>query len=120
LVDDLHKPLGQNIVRKRPSVLPFRMSRVIVGLLGLSLLAFLLWAVTAEDPLGGEPVAVVSVGSPVATPKSKEIPPPVEATKAEIPVRADNPPPAAAPSGKTVTIIDGSTGQKKEIVVPGK
>ena len=35
--------------------------RALAGALGLSLVTFVLWAATADDPLGGEPTALVAV-----------------------------------------------------------
>jgi len=64
---------------------------------------------------------IVSTEAPAAVAKAKEeAPAPVETAKAEIPSRYDGPPPPVqvAPAGKTINIIDGSTGQKKEVVIP--
>jgi polysaccharide deacetylase 2 family uncharacterized protein YibQ len=120
VLDDLNKPLGQDAVKQRSPAPSSFLPQAVAGILGLSILAFVVWAATTNDPLGGEPAVIVSAAPPASAPTAKEeAPPPVAATKAEIPARDAGPAPAPAPSGKTVTIIDGSTGQKKEVVIPG-
>jgi polysaccharide deacetylase 2 family uncharacterized protein YibQ len=124
VLDDLNSPLGQEAAKKRRVVLPFAVPKAIAGLLGLFLIIFVLWTATADDPFGGEPMVVVSAPS-VSSTASR---PPEEAAanqtaqgKIEAPSRYDGPLPApsqAAPSTKTITIIDGSTGNKREELVP--
>jgi polysaccharide deacetylase 2 family uncharacterized protein YibQ len=124
VLDDLNSPLGQEAAKKRRVVLPFAVPKAIAGVLGLFLIIFVLWAATADDPFGGEPMVVVSAPS-VSSTASR---PPEEAAanqtaqgKIEAPSRYDGPLPApsqAAPSTKTITIIDGSTGNKREELVP--
>jgi polysaccharide deacetylase 2 family uncharacterized protein YibQ len=138
--DDLSAPLGQNIKKKRRRfTLPIRLSHLVAGALSLFLLAGAIWAVAVDDPLGGEPVAMVATGfdtKPVG-PKpadSGAVQAPRAADGATIPgpkridVPAQGPAPAqipvqspatASPNGKTVTIIDGSTGKRQEIPIPG-
>ena len=132
MADDLTTPLGQNATPKRRVALPIAVPQAVAGVLGLFVAVFVLWAATADDPFGGEPMVVVSSEPPPAStpPKAAEE---VAATpaalgkaeaqgKAEAPARYDGPPPApsqAAAGGKTVNIIDGSTGVSKEVVVSG-
>jgi polysaccharide deacetylase 2 family uncharacterized protein YibQ len=83
------------------------------------------WAIFVNDPLGGEPTAVVATGSP-AKPQAKP------AGEGQQQSRHDEPPsdqapsttvviPAAPPPGsKTITIIDGSSGKHQDVVIPGK
>ena len=58
--DELNAPLGQH-KRKRVSKLPAAVPRLLVGVLGLFVLAVAAWAMFVNDPLGGEPVAVVAI-----------------------------------------------------------
>jgi polysaccharide deacetylase 2 family uncharacterized protein YibQ len=82
-------------------------------LLGLFLVAFLAIALFADNPFGGEPVARIALRPPAADEK--------------LPGSASGrPEPAAksaqqAPSGdsKTVTIIDGSSGKRQDVVIGG-
>ncbi len=118
MADDLNKPLGQNAGKKRRNALPVFVPQAIASVLGVSILGFALWAATADDPLGGEPMVVAIVESPPAPAKQAQ-----EATapeKAEAPSRYDGPEPAAgpAPGTKTVTIIDGTSGKREEVVIP--
>jgi uncharacterized protein len=115
VADDLNTPLGQGKESKRGGAWQAFLPRTLAGALGLGLITFLLWAATADDPMGGEPVALVAI-----EPAAKV------AEDAQQPVKVVTPSPyggVAAPSGpaagsKTVTIIDGSSGKREEITLP--
>ncbi len=115
--DDLNAPLGQDKTGKRRSKLPVALPHAAAGALGLFVVAFALWTLIADDPLGGEPVAVVIADLPsgVKTP----------AAGLAGPNRYDGPDPSAAtpakasPGTRTVTIIDGSSGKRQDVIVPG-
>ena len=121
--DDLDAPLGQGPKKRRISI-PINTSQVLGGALGLFLGAFVLWAVLAENPFGGEPVAVAPIKAASKTTAANG-PPTVIAGN---PNRYDGPDAtqpsqagqAAAPAtprnaSQTVTIIDGKTGERQEI-----
>jgi polysaccharide deacetylase 2 family uncharacterized protein YibQ len=112
--DDLNTPLGQG-QKGRRLVLPAFLPKAIAGALGLCLVGFVLWAVTADDPFGGEPTALVAV-EPAATAAEG----PQQPVKIVTPSRYDGPDAAAgpAPGTKTVTIIDGSSGKREEVTIP--
>lgn len=141
--DELSAPLGQNSKKKkaRRFKLPVRIPHIVVGGLGLFVLACATWALVVDDPLGGEPVAVLATtfethkpvlamppvvsgvgmqgprnydgpGNPA--PKQIPVPPPSQMQPAQAPP-ADIP----AANTKTVTIIDGSTGKRQEVPIPG-
>ena len=119
-MDDLNTPLAGPTAKRRLR-LPISASQGLAGLLGLCLIVFAVWAVTVEDPLGGEPVATASIPIRGATGPAD-----VAAKKGpETPSRYDGSPrtagdPAAPPAGsKTVTIIDGTSGKRQEVVIPG-
>src|SRR5213078_4139662 len=88
---------------------------------GLFVVVFTLWALIADNPLGGEPTAMVLADQPAAGSAKAPIPGPA----APGPGRYDGPDPAAAaaqkaPSGtQTVTIIDGTSGKKQEVIIAG-
>jgi polysaccharide deacetylase 2 family uncharacterized protein YibQ len=114
--DDLSAPLGQETVpRKRRFRLPFTAMQALAVLLGLFLLAFIGFAIFNNNPLGGEPVARIALR---------------QATPAETPVAATpgasepaaKPATKQAPGGehKTVTIIDGSSGARHDVVISGE
>jgi polysaccharide deacetylase 2 family uncharacterized protein YibQ len=126
--DDLSTPLGQHKAPKRRRSLPIVVPRTIAGVLGLSLAVFVGWAMVMDDPYGGEPMAVVSTDQRAATASRKSEEPnarPNVQSASQRPNRYDGPAaePAAAsapPAGaKTVTIIDGISGKRQEIVLPG-
>jgi polysaccharide deacetylase 2 family uncharacterized protein YibQ len=118
--DDLNTPLGQDKDKQKPAKQrAFGAPQLLAALLAVFGLVIAGWAALVNDPLGGEPMAVVSTKSPAsaardATPGDRRhdgtaAPP----ASAEVKI----PPPADA---KTVTIIDGSSGKRQEVVVPGK
>jgi polysaccharide deacetylase 2 family uncharacterized protein YibQ len=129
--DDLSSPLGQNSTRKLRDRLPLAIPRAIAGLLGLSLAVFVGWAAMVDDPFGGEPSAVASVDLRAAEGgKAADTPTrPAEHGGPHRPNRYDGPAmdsaqpgvaPAPAPAPvKTVTIIDGTSGKRQEVVIGG-
>jgi uncharacterized protein len=109
--DDLSAPLGQKTVRrKRRFRLPFTAMQALAVLLGLFLAVFAGFAIFGGNPLGGEPVARVALreGKPVDE----------KTTAAPAENAAKSAPKAAAPGEqRTVTIIDGSSGKRQDVVI---
>lgn len=97
------------------------MAGALAAFLGL----FVLWAVVADDPYGGEPMAVVSANLRLPAKSSSAMSPQQGASPAGQPhdahgmASASPATPGAPPNTTTVTIIDGKTGAKQEVVVPG-
>jgi polysaccharide deacetylase 2 family uncharacterized protein YibQ len=139
LTDDLSAPLGQGIGRKREknskrnkrmAAIALLGPRVLAGALGFVTLVFLGWVLFADAPLGGEPLVVVpanphadAAGSAIKTVEAN--PGPVAEVDRERPNRYDGPPigagqPAAAAARNMVTIIDGSSGKREDVVIPGQ
>ncbi len=120
-MDDLNTPLGKD---KTPAAtgLPRGLlsarffGRAVAGLLSLGLIGFAVWAAVVRDPLGGEPTGSISI-APVqsadsATGKTEP--------KVEVPVQPAPPAaPAIPPGSQTITIIDGSSGKRQEVLIPG-
>jgi uncharacterized protein len=119
--DDLSTPLGQETVRrKRRYRLPFTGTQAVAVLLGLFLVTFAGFAIFGDNPLGGEPIARIALPQPA--PGAEK---PAETKSAETHVSAAEPvaKPAtqAAPAEqKTVTIIDGSSGARHDVVISGE
>jgi polysaccharide deacetylase 2 family uncharacterized protein YibQ len=114
--DDLSAPLGQNSAApKRRFRLPFTAPQVAAVLLGLILAAFLGFALFNHDPLGGEPIARVAIRQPSTTDGPRAAVPP--ASKPASAAAAAAPQPEAG--HKTITIIDGSSGSRQNVVVAG-
>jgi polysaccharide deacetylase 2 family uncharacterized protein YibQ len=127
LVDDLNAPLGQDKQKRLPK-LPVSAPQLLAGVLGLSGIVVVAWAAFVNDPLGGEPTAVIAtkLAPPTATARDSDgdgkqharhdglatSPPDGSATGAK-PVE---PPP---PGSRTVTIIDGSSGTRQQVTIPG-
>ncbi len=123
--DDLNAPLGQN-KNKHEDLRPRRIGvpQLLAALLATSGMVVALWAAFVNDPLGGQPVAVVSTQSAAGAAAKT-------AGGAEAGHRhdggTDGPAAAAAivdvtvpPNARTITIIDGSSGKRQQVVVPGK
>jgi len=120
-LDDLNAPLGQN-KRKQPSRWLTAAWQVLAGVLGLFAIAVAGWAIFDNDPLGGEPTAVVAITPPApAKPQSdgqQHSPHDGAPSEAVPPVKVVTPAPVAPPGSKTITIIDGSSGNRQNIIVP--
>ncbi len=121
--DDLNAPLGQDKKRKLPK-LPVSGPQALAGVLGLFGLVVVSWALFVNDPLGGEPTAVVAAklpGERAAVPAngdgkqhSRYDGPKVTTPDAAAAEKA-----APPPGSKTITIIDGSSGKSQDIIIPG-
>ncbi|WP_028348520.1 divergent polysaccharide deacetylase family protein [Bradyrhizobium murdochi] len=114
--DELSTPLGQKTERqKRRFRLPFTAVQALAMLLGLFLVAFLTIALFTDNPLGGEPVAHVALRGPAGDDKQ-----PAASGHTE---QAAKSPLQQAPAGdnkgdnRTVTIIDGSSGKRQDVVI---
>src|SRR5271167_1133382 len=125
--DDLSAPLGLQPKRRRRKM-NIPVPQIIAGALALFLAAFVLWAVVADDPFGGEPIAAVPANLKIAAkpPDATSAPPPaasadagqhhdIQAATQAAPAIPPAPPAQAVPAnGATVTIIDGKTGTKQD------
>jgi uncharacterized protein len=136
--DDLNAPLGQNTDRRRgrSTMVVAWLPRAIAAALALFVGVFVLWAIVAENPYGGEPTAVVGVNPNAATaprvvtgPAAREPATPdavpqnlARRDAPEGPLNIPVPPapggPAKSPNAKTITIIDGKTGERQEVEIP--
>lgn len=128
-MDDLTAPLGRRLKKRRRAVkLP--VPQIIAGALAAFLGAFVLWAVVADDPYGGEPWGVVPANLRIAT-KTSDVtaaapPNPPTAVPAQNSRQstqsnaapAPEAPAAPPPNTTTVTIIDGKTGARQDVLVP--
>jgi polysaccharide deacetylase 2 family uncharacterized protein YibQ len=118
VTDDLSAPLGQGPAKKKRRMLPKAVPGVIAAALGAIVLGFAAWTVLVDDPLGGEPVVVVS-----ATPAEKANPAreiaSVGSEKTAPTSKSDTAPAASTvpPGAKTITIIDGMSGKREQVVV---
>ncbi len=129
--DDLSAPLGQGPLKRRRKF-PVAIPQVIAAALAIFLGVFVLWAIIGDDPFGGEPMVAVPVDLHAAMmpKKSEQASAPDTAPPAgQAAARNDGPfngpavissPPSQsnAANTKTVTIIDGKTGERQEVVIP--
>jgi polysaccharide deacetylase 2 family uncharacterized protein YibQ len=114
--DDLSTPLGQETVhRKRRYRLPFTATQALAVLLGLFLVTFAGFVIFNDNPLGGEPVARIALRQ--ATPVAEK-PATAPATTPEHGAKSVTNQ-AAPGEPKTVTIIDGSSGARHDVVISG-
>ncbi|HUC49390.1 MAG TPA: divergent polysaccharide deacetylase family protein [Xanthobacteraceae bacterium] len=117
--DDLTAPLRRR--PKKRSKIKVPVAPLIAGALALFLAVFVLWAIVADDPFGGEPMAAVRADLHV-TAKPQGMTPQPKAEPQSAPQKRDaaaQPGQASPPGTTTITIIDGKTGERHEVVVPG-
>jgi hypothetical protein len=114
--DDLSAPLGQDRRSQRRRAFPISVSQAVVAALGLLALIFAAWVLIADDPFGGEPLAIAPATF-LAT-GSGSSPEHADADPAQAALTPDALA-AAPPANRTVTIIDGTSGKRQEIVIPG-
>ena len=107
MADDLTAPLGKDKKPKRRLPIAAFITYALTGILCLSLGTFIIWAAVVDDPLGGEPVAMVEV-APLSSGSG-----PQQAQQRTS--SADSP----AAGSQTITIIDGSSGKREEVTIPG-
>ncbi|MGY3441809.1 divergent polysaccharide deacetylase family protein [Bradyrhizobium sp. USDA 4473] len=114
--DELSTPLGQKTVgRTRCIRLPFTAMQALAVLLGLVLVGFAGVALFNDNPLGGEPMARIALrNAPPAAGDDKHAP---AAQPAEPAVKSAAKAPAASSDARTVTIIDGSSGKRQDVVI---
>jgi len=115
--DDLSTPLGQTTARrKRRYRLPFTGTQLLAVLLGLFLVTFVGFALFNDNPLGGEPVARIAIRQPKPAEDKTAMAPSAASEHG-----AKSAPKQAAPGEqKTVTIIDGSSGARHDVVIAGE
>jgi polysaccharide deacetylase 2 family uncharacterized protein YibQ len=116
--DDLSAPLGQTETRKRRFRVPVTAPQAIAAGLGVVLLGFGGFAIFGDNPLGGEPVARIALKPPA--PAEEKAAPAIEIKRgaAKGPDKAAEKAPDVA-GQKTITIIDGSSGARRDVIVPG-
>jgi len=135
LIDDLSAPLGlgggrnggrHNRNDKWVAMTLVWGPRIAAGALACFPLAFLGWLLFAEAPLGGEPMVVVPANlhadvTSADTRSAQGGQPHAEEAGSQRPNRYDGPAMAAAPPAgtNTVTIIDGSSGKRQDVQIPG-
>jgi uncharacterized protein len=111
--DDLSTPLGQETARrKRRYRLPFTGMQALAVLLGLFLVAFAGFAIFNDNPLGGEPIKRLALSQ--ASPGEKPASPATSEPDAKPAAKQ-----AAPADQKTITIIDGSSGARHDVLIGG-
>ncbi|MHC2330869.1 divergent polysaccharide deacetylase family protein [Bradyrhizobium sp. USDA 4454] len=118
--DELSTPLGQKTVgRTRRVRLPFTAMQALAVLLGLVLVGFAGVALFNDNPLGGEPMARIALRNAPATASDDRRAP--AAQPAEPATKSAAKAPASSGDAKndarTVTIIDGSSGKRQDVVI---
>ena len=116
--DELSTPLGQETKVRKRWRLPFTGTQVLTAGLGLFLAAFAGFALFHHDPLGGEPIARVAL-DPLGADGNAAIKSPAATVNAGKPATSAAQSPAAATGQRTITIIEGSSGARQDVVVAG-
>ncbi len=133
--DDLSAPLGQGQLKtplKRRRKFPLSGPQVVTAALAIFVGTFMLWAIIGDNPFGGEPMVAVPIDLHAAMKPKKvdqaaapDAAPPAGQAAARNEGPANGPAVISVPAGqgipgntKTVTIIDGKTGERQEVVIP--
>jgi polysaccharide deacetylase 2 family uncharacterized protein YibQ len=117
MADDLSTPLGQGTLRrKRRYRLPFTGTQALAVLLGLFLVTFAGFAIFNDNPLGGEPIAHIALHQPAPAGENPAAAPP---SASEPAVKSAAKQEATPAEQKTITIIDGSSGARHDVVISG-
>ena len=121
--DELSAPLGQAPKKTRRLAFPKAVPVVLAGALATTVAGFSLWTMFVDDPLGGEPVAIVSTGgrapqaakpgADAAKTAAQQTPPTLPSGQAAD-VTGKTPTP---PATQTVTIIDGMSGKREQVTI---
>lgn len=115
--DDLSSPLGQDKARGRRPALVIPWAPLTAAILAFPVILFAGWVMLNQDPFGGEPnaIAPANVSADMATTQTE--PAPGAPNPGDAP---DTPSAAPTPSGnsKTVTIIDGTNGKRRDVLIP--
>jgi hypothetical protein len=124
--DDLTAPLGQN--RRPQPRRSFQISGFQLFIAGAALLALILLVrmITVDEPVSGETALAPPPTTPIAAaPASRSEPTALYRAEqtAELPRSAEESPAndstaADAPGNRTITIIDGTSGKRREVVIP--
>ena len=118
--DDLSAPLGQQTARrKRRFRLPFTGMQALAVLLGVFLAVFAGFAIFGDNPLGGEPVARIALRQPATPPGDTGEKSAIAPSGAAEPSVKSATKQAVPAEQKTVTIIDGSSGKRQDVVIGG-
>jgi len=113
-VDELNTPLGQKPAKPSRFAVSTIAARAVAGTLAAAIAVFVLWAVVANEPMGGEPYARVTLSAPETadTKAVQQAPKPEPARQEQAAAQPET------PGGTTITIIDGSSGKRQEVTIP--
>lgn len=118
--DDLSAPLGQDKPRrKRRLRLPFTAMQLLAVVLGLFLITFAGFVIFNKDPLGGEPMSRIAINQPKPADNVADDKPAAGLGKETRPETREAPKQATPGEQKTITMIDGSTGARHDVVIGG-
>lgn len=133
--DELNVPLGKTqktgrFARLQQLRLPLSFGQLLALVCGLFLIVFLSFALFGNNPLGGEPGVRITI-DPALLAKPRNAPAAAQSTAASATPSASAPVvrgeqaaqgasavTTPAPGQKTITIIDGSSGERRDVVVP--
>jgi polysaccharide deacetylase 2 family uncharacterized protein YibQ len=107
VADDLDSPLKASQSGKAVRRSPVNLLGLLTAALAATLGVTVAWVIIYDDPLGGEPRHTV---------KLEQIIPPAAQTKTSAEPQREQPKQPASDQ-RTVTIIDGNTGAKREVVI---
>ena len=111
--DELTAPLGAGTPERRWTIGRWPWIPILGGAVAFVIVAATLWVVVVDDPLGGEPVAIVSLTGPDAARPASEPPVSQRNTGEENGTgRGTSAAPGAKPGAKVIAIAPGSQAQQ--------
>jgi uncharacterized protein len=121
--DDLSAPLGQHKTQPPRAAAPIALRHVVAGVLSLVLIAIAGWAMIADDSFGGEPMVIVpahlrgdtAIKKPEEMNSQAAAPDTTEGSSRD---EREAIAPAVPPGSRTITIIDGMSGKRQDVVIP--
>ena len=113
MADDLGTPLKAKLNTDARRRLPVNLFALLTAALAGALGVVIVWVLVYDDPLGGEPRHIVKI-DPIVAPQSA-----APKTAPDAKSQPANPQTQETPKGdrRTITIIDGNTGARREIVI---
>ncbi|HEY2185690.1 MAG TPA: hypothetical protein VGH39_11895 [Xanthobacteraceae bacterium] len=118
--DDFSIPLGQH---RMPRQRAFRLAGLPIAtgvLVAIAAAIAAAWMMMASNPLQEPPTSAAAAPASAVTPARGPAQIGGNAALPPLPKEvAVETPPASAPAGRTITIIDGTTGKRREIMIPG-
>ena len=117
VTDVFEAPLGQAPRKRRRGALPRALARIVFVALAAIVFGFAGWTAVYDDPLGGEPIAIVAAKAPPKPAAAGASGSGSTAAPSSGTSTAGTPPQPPGQDVQTVTIIDGMSGKRHQVTI---